>query len=264
MAGLSGRYCYFDTETTGHDPWGSLDRVVQAAVLEVVDDEVVGTLDMLLDPGREIPAEVVPIHGITNEMVNGQPAFFEVVPALLAVMRSALVVIHNAPFDLAFLDQAMVEGGLPPEQLWIVDTLQIARRHCTFPGNALRRIALNYGVETPEPHQALTDVIILRQVTEAMLGDLGVDSPEKLRELQGVYPRLCGLAPVLPPFWAAAIEEERQVRVVYSSASGTRERLLIPRRYLRRYGQEYLEAYCLSAGRELTFRLDRLTIPEDE
>lgn len=258
MPVLKGSYCYFDTETTGHDPWAADDRVLQVALLLVRDGEIKGTLDLILDPGREIPAEVIPIHGITREMTAGQPSFGQILPAVLAMMRSARVVIHNAPFDLAFLDQAMVASGMHPEELEIADTLQIARAHCHFPaGNALRKIADHYGVETPEPHRALTDVIILREVAERMFADLGIGSDEGMAGLSGIYRRPVGIAPVVPEFWAEAIGAGLEVRVRYGGAG---ERVILPRRFYIRYGQEYLDAHCLLAGRELTFRVDRLEV----
>ncbi|HOO78623.1 MAG TPA: exonuclease domain-containing protein [bacterium] len=254
-------FCYFDTETTGHDPWEG-DRVVQAAVIRTEGERLLEQLDELVNPGRPIPPEVVPIHGITDELVAGKPSFSDILPGLLELLKRGRVVIHNAPFDLAFLDQGMVQAGMKPVELRVVDTLRIARRYGSYPGNALRELARYYRVSAPEPHQALTDVLILRAVAERMWADLGVRTEADLDSLDGVYARTVGVAPVIPSFWREAIAAGREIMIYYRSTVGHRPRKIVPRRFSRRYGQEYLVAYCHLSGEERTFRLDRLKLSE--
>nr|HPJ72554.1 exonuclease domain-containing protein [bacterium] len=237
-------------------------RVVQAAVIRTEGERLLEQLDELVNPGRPIPPEVVPIHGITDELVAGKPSFSDILPGLLELLKRGRVVIHSAPFDLAFLDQGMVQAGMKPVELRVVDTLRIARRYGSYPGNALRELARYYRVSAPEPHQALTDVLILRAVAERMWADLGVRTEADLDSLDGVYARTVGVAPVIPSFWREAIAAGREIMIYYRSTVGHRPRKIVPRRFSRRYGQEYLVAYCHLSGEERTFRLDRLKLSE--
>ncbi|MEA1928228.1 MAG: 3'-5' exonuclease, partial [Candidatus Auribacterota bacterium] len=79
----SAIFSYFDTETTGFDPYWDGHRVIQAAVLRTRGGEVIDSFDSLVNPGRAIPAETIAIHGITDEMVESAPAFDVVLPSVL-------------------------------------------------------------------------------------------------------------------------------------------------------------------------------------
>jgi len=249
---------YFDTETTGMDPFFNGARVVQAAAIKVRGGEIVETFDSLINPQCHIPAEVVRVHGIDDTKVVDAPVFGEVLPDLLKVLSGGWVVIHNAPFDLAFLDWGIQEYSLPPVRLKVIDTLIVARRHCNYPGNALRRIAEWYGIRTPEPHQALTDVTILRHVTERMFADLGRSSIEQLKRLRGVGEVVLGGAEMIPEFWQTVIEQGRKVVFIYQNHRGEREQEIYPIRYFTRSRKDFILGTCARTGMELTFRIDRI------
>lgn len=253
-------FSFFDTETTGFDPYLNGHRVIQAAILRTQGGEVIDTFDSLVNPERSIPDDTIPIHGITDDMVASAPAFNLVLPRLLDRLRGTLVVIHNAPFDLAFLDQAIREAGISPEELTIVDTLVIARRHLSFPGNALRKIARYYGIEAPLPHRATYDVEILRQVFDRFVEELEIETVDDLMALSGVYRTTIGKEATPPDFWQTAIDRSTAVTVVYRSRTGFTERIIEPVGYQERSGRQYLVAFCRLRNERRTFRLDRIRV----
>jgi len=253
-------FSFFDTETTGFDPYWDGHRVIQAAVLRTRGGEVIDTFDSLVNPGRAIPGETIAIHGITEEMVEFAPTFDVVLPPLLDMLRGTMVVIHNAPFDLAFLDQAIREYGLNPEELTIVDTLEIARRHLRFPGNALRKISRYYGIESPLPHRATYDVEILRQVFDRFVEELELETVDDLMALSGVYRTTIGEQATPPDFWQAAIDSSASVTITYQSRTGSTERVIEPVGYQERSGRQYLIAFCRLRNERRTFRLDRIRV----
>ena len=253
-------FSFFDTETTGFDPYLHGHRVIQAAILRTRGGEVIDTFDSLVNPERTIPDETIPIHGITDEMVISAPLFNLVLPPLLDRLRGTMVVIHNAPFDLAFLDQAIREAGRAPEELTIVDTLEIARRHLNFPGNALRKIARYYGIEAPLPHRATYDVEILRQVFYRFVEELEIETADGLMALSGVYRTTIGEELSPPDFWQAAIDSSAVVTIVYRSRAGDTERVIEPVGYRERSGRKYLVAFCRLRNERRTFRLDRIRV----
>ncbi len=256
-------YSFFDTETTGFDPYWDGHRVIQAAVLRARGGEVIDTFDSLVNPGRSIPDETISIHGITGEMVESAPTFDLVLPPLLDRLRGTMVVIHNAPFDLAFLDQGIREYGLDPEALTIVDTLEIARRHLSFPGNALRKISRYYGIESPLPHRATYDVEILRQVFDRFVEELEIETVDDLMALSGVYRTTIGEKATPPDFWQAAIASSAAVTITYQSRTGSTERVIEPIGYQERSGRQYLIAFCRLRNERRTFRLDRIRVITD-
>lgn len=189
---------FFDTETTGINPYLNDHRIVQAAVIQTRGGEIINTFQTLINPERPIPDNVIPIHGITDDMVEGAPLIAEVLPELLDHLRNTYVVIHNAPFDLEFLDAALQENDFSPLRLSVVDTLKIARCHMRFPSNSLRRIARWYGIGVPDNHRALEDADILRRIFSRFLDELRIETTEGLERLRGVDHITIGKAPFAP------------------------------------------------------------------
>ena len=167
------RYIILDTETTGLDPQQG-HRVIEIAGVEVVDRRPTGRhVHYYLDPEREIDAGATDVHGLTWETLRGKPKFGDVVGELIEFARGARWIIHNAPFDLAFLDAELARLGLPTTVTLyaeVIDTLELAREQ--FPGkkNALdtlcERLGIAYAHRTL--HGALLDARLLAEVYLAM------------------------------------------------------------------------------------------------
>ncbi|MEO5700627.1 MAG: DNA polymerase III subunit epsilon [Casimicrobiaceae bacterium] len=167
------RQIILDTETTGLYPEQG-HKIIEIAAVEVVNRRPTGrTLHFYLDPEREIDAGATEVHGMTWEDLKGRPRFRDVAPEFLDFARDAEWIIHNAPFDVAFLDRELSVAGLPCcAQTFgqVVDTLALARDH--FPGkrNNLNALCERFGVDNAHRalHGALLDAQLLSEVYLAM------------------------------------------------------------------------------------------------
>lgn len=105
------RQITLDTETTGFNP-KSGDKIVEIGLVEIINGQKTGNnYHMVIDPQRDIPEEVVKVHGIDNEKVKGQPTFKDVADEVINFVRGAEVIIHNADFDLKFLNEELSRAG---------------------------------------------------------------------------------------------------------------------------------------------------------
>lgn len=167
-----------DTETTGLDPKNG-DRIVEIGAVELMNDVPTGrTLHLYINPERDVPGDAVRVHGITNEFLEDKPTFSAVADELMEFLSDSDLVIHNAKFDISFLDMELARVGKEPLGLArAIDTMDISRRR--FPGSPLTLDALcrRFGVSLAgrELHGALLDAELLGEV---WLGLNGGRQPE--------------------------------------------------------------------------------------
>ncbi len=167
------REIVLDTETTGLDP-GSGHRLVEIGCLELVNHVPTGkTFQSYVNPEREMPEEAFKIHGLSAEFLARQPVFAAVVDDFLEFVGEAPLVIHNADFDLGFLNAELARLGrpaLPDERA--TDTVALARRK--FPGSPANLDALcrrfNIDNSTRDLHGALLDAQLLAEVYLELVG----------------------------------------------------------------------------------------------
>jgi DNA polymerase-3 subunit epsilon len=173
MSRTAARQIVLDTETTGLSP-AEGHRVIEIGAVELVNLHPTGnTFQRYLNPERDIPEESFRIHGISNEQVAGCPRFWEVAEDFLAFVGSDPLVIHNAAFDLAFLNHELTLSGRPTlEDHPVVDTLAEAKRRHPRQRNSLDALCRRYAVDNTQRtlHGALLDAQILADVYVAMLG----------------------------------------------------------------------------------------------
>ena len=167
------RAVLFDTETTGLDPLQG-DRVLEIACLELMGDLPTGRhFHALIDPCRDIPAEVSRIHGITSLHVQGKPRFEHVAEELLAFLGDAPLIAHNAAFDFGFLDAEFLRiGRARLLRTRMVCTLTLAKSK--FPGmpNSLDALCRRFGIDLSAriTHNALLDCRLLAEVYVELTG----------------------------------------------------------------------------------------------
>lgn len=179
------REIVLDTETTGMDP-ATGDRIVEIGCLELENHVPTGrTLHLYLNPERDVPAEAVAVHGLTAEFLSAHPTFAEVVDQFVDFVGDDRLVIHNAEFDVKFLNAELRTLGFPPlEQRRVLDTLALARRK--FPGSpaSLDALCRRFGIDLSGRtlHGALLDSQLLAEVYLELLGGrqtgLSLDAPE--------------------------------------------------------------------------------------
>ncbi len=169
------RQIVLDTETTGLEPERG-HRIIEIGCVELVNRKATGaTWHRYLSPEREIDAAAIEVHGLTNEFLADKPLFGDVVEEFLAFVKDAELVIHNAPFDVGFINAelARLTASDPLESLCqILDTLTLARSKHPGQRNSLDALCKRYHVDNSrrELHGALLDAQILAEVYLAMTG----------------------------------------------------------------------------------------------
>jgi DNA polymerase-3 subunit epsilon len=152
-------FVVFDTETTGLTP--HQDEIVQIGAVRVLHGRIVEgeALNLLVDPGRRIPASASRVHGITDDMVAGAPDIGEAGRQLHSFARDAVLVAHNAPFDMAFLKRHAHRIGATFDQPVLDTVLLSAVIYGTTESHSLDALCQRLGVEIPEDlrHTALGD-----------------------------------------------------------------------------------------------------------
>lgn len=162
-----------DTETTGLDPLKG-DRLVELAGVELVNHVPTGeTFHCYINPQRDMPEEAFRIHGLSSEFLATHPVFGEVIDGFLAFAGDSPLIIHNAAFDMRFLNAELIRlgrKGLPADRA--VDTLAMAQRR--FPGapNSLDALCRRFGVDASARvrHGALLDCELLAEVYLHLMG----------------------------------------------------------------------------------------------
>lgn len=170
------RQIVLDTETTGIDP-NDGHRIIEIGCVELVGRKLTGRhFHRYINPEREVEAGAIEVHGITNEMLADKPLFSAVAEEFLDFVRGAELVIHNAPFDVGFLDMelARLPGRQPKlaEICGVVDTLVMARQKHPGQRNSLDALCQRYYVDNSQRdlHGALLDAEILADVYLIMTG----------------------------------------------------------------------------------------------
>jgi len=173
------RQIVLDTETTGLEPELN-HRVIEIGCVELLNRRATGrTFHRYLNPEREIDDGALAVHGISRTDLDGQPRFAEVAEELLTFLEGAELVIHNAAFDVAFLDAELARLPGVPRQVagvcQVLDTLALARELHPGQRNSLDALCKRYDVDNSarELHGALLDARILADVYLAMTGGQG-------------------------------------------------------------------------------------------
>jgi DNA polymerase-3 subunit epsilon len=164
------RQIFLDTETTGLSPENG-DRIIEIGCVEMVNRRLTGRdLHFYLNPERSSHADAVKVHGLTDEFLADKPKFAAVADELLAYLRDAEILIHNAAFDVGFLNEELRRLGRPRfEQMangGITDTLMLAREMFPGKGNSLDALCKRLEVDNANRtlHGALLDAGLLAEV----------------------------------------------------------------------------------------------------
>ena len=183
------RQIVLDTETTGLDP-NEGHRIIEVGCVELINRRLTGNhFHIYLNPDREIDQGAIDVHGITNQFLADKPRYKDVASDLLKYLKGAELVIHNAPFDVGFLNHEfkLLDSNWPgiTAHCTILDTLVLARNMHPGQKNNLDALCKRYSVDNSrrDLHGALLDAEILADVYLAMTGGqtslgLGEDKPE--------------------------------------------------------------------------------------
>ena len=170
------RQIVLDTETTGLEPADG-HRIIEIGCVELVNRKLTGNhYHQYIRPDREIDEGAIEVHGITNEFLEDKPCFEDVAEDFLEYIEGAELVIHNAPFDVGFIDHELklwdVSKGTTADYCSVLDTLVLARQMHPGQRNSLDALCKRYEIDNShrELHGALLDSEILADVYLRMTG----------------------------------------------------------------------------------------------
>ena len=187
------RQIVLDTETTGLDVQLG-HRIIEIGCVEIVDRKITQRyFHQYLNPGREIDKGAMDVHGLTNEFLSDKPIFESILEAFLEFIEDSELIIHNASFDLGFLENEinMAQPHPEPERLIdrfpVIDSLELARAKHPGQKNSLDALCKRYGVDNSQRqlHGALLDAEILAEVYLLLTGgqaDLGFKEEQAFGE----------------------------------------------------------------------------------
>ncbi len=182
-------YVVIDTETTGLHP--QRNRIIEIAAIKLQGGERVATFETLLNPHRRLPAYITELTHISQPMVSNAPDFGKVIDGLLDFMRGAIIVGHNIPFDIRFLDGELRKLGRPPILNETIDTIRLATRlNPGFRRPNLDRLAALLNLPVGTRHRAFADAAITADALLLLLRQAEKQGYVTLADLRSGHPSL--------------------------------------------------------------------------
>jgi DNA polymerase III subunit epsilon len=261
-------FTFVDVETTGLDP-ATGDRVCEIALLRVQGDREIARFESLVHPQRPMHPGALAVHGITDAMLVGAPTFATLLPQIHALLQDAVLVAHNARFDVGFLRHEWQLAGHTFPFLTVADTLALAQARYHFRHNSLGAIANELGVTPTALHRAMADVCTTWQVWQRFVADMRQEGPVILAHV--LYPH--SRRPVEELIAIVTILQEtlstgKPLEICYQPEKAPPTvRVVQPLEVYYERGHGYIRAFCHLRQEERHFRLDRIAglkvLPED-
>ncbi len=258
----------FDTETTGLQP--GFHQLVEIGAVRFKGDEIIDEFQSLINPERDIPQEVIEIHGITHDMVYDAPHATEVVPKFMDFVGDTPLIAHNAPFDESFISFNLqnINGSKPPNPIY--DTLILARK--LFPeitSHSLRSLAQYLEITDIPAHRSIPDVLTTIGIFQQALLRLKAEGITTFKQFSEFYgePHYFDFAKydisdILPDEFRdiqGIIERGDMLLIEYiANNAGRTRRAIVPESIFMRDGNFYLNAFCHLRCENRIFRLDRI------
>lgn len=264
LAGL--QFVAFDSETTGM--WAFSNRLVELAAVKFrLLEQQTETFAELINPRRDIPLEVINIHGITNEMVADADTASGVLQRFINFCGpNSILLAHNAPFDISFISCELQRYNLTFGDNVILDTVDIYRR--LFPGlesYSLISLGQQFKVAEKQFHRALADAVIVQDLFLRAVDNFPrIDSPTRLKASFTTYSMTDwkSEAAELPGEYAEirrALDENLPLEIIYVvNGALPQKRVIRPLQVHCQNDIFYINAHCELAESERTFRLDRI------
>ncbi len=173
-----------DTETTGFSP-ACGDRICEIGIVKTVNWKVTEVYETFINPLMNIPPQASAVHSITDDMVRDAPKFSDIKEQLINIVGDSVLVFHNAPFDLSFINAELLAAGADPLNNIIIDTLSLLRKSFGFPSNALTDITSLLEISHENSHRARSDAAVTMQVLEYIVRKREINTLGQLMRLQG-------------------------------------------------------------------------------
>lgn len=257
----------FDTETTGM--WAPANRLVELSAVKFnLKEGELDRFDTLINPQRDIPNEVIEIHGITNLMIADAPYAVDALKDFYQFCQpDDILIAHNAPFDISFVALESARSELDLIENPIVDTVDIFQKF--YPGMrsySLLNLVQTLGFGISQDHRALSDAHYVYQLFSLAAEKFSqLQSFKEFAKLHKIY-RLKDLKyeeAELPEEFAqinVAVRDNKKIEIDYEQPKNrtTQKRIIQPQRIHKLGANYYIEAYCETVEADRTFRLDRI------
>ena len=184
----------FDTETTGLDPASG--RIVEIGAVKFDRRGIVARYNVLINPEMPMPEEAGKVNGITDEMLKDKPLIAAVFPDFFDFIGTGILVAHNAPFDINYVNTELKRAGKPPLVNKVVDTRIFAKE--IFPGlssYALQDLAVQFGITALEAHRAEDDARVCMELFDKILNRFLKNNPELVEKIRAETDAASLLAP---------------------------------------------------------------------
>lgn len=253
---------FFDVETTGLEAADG-HRIVELALARQWHGTLQAAFETLVNPERDIDHGAQAVHGLDAATLMQAPRFAQVQAQVCDLLHDAVLVAHNAPFDVSFLNHELRRAGQPPLHPPMLDTLVLARRLLHCKAYNLTALATSLGLQHRPTHRAMQDVLTLRDLFMYLAERLA--EQEHLTTLNEVLRFQRGLRPgdpepTVPPLIAQAIIERRRMRVLYRSRSTPQgiQREILPLEVIQEAYGLNVRAYCYYRGDVRVFALKKI------
>jgi len=249
-------FVVLDVETTGLSP--SSDRICEIGAVKLIGGKIIDEFSTLINPGIPLPSYVHYLTGITQEELNTAPTFDDIAPQFLAFISDAVLVAHNAPFDIAFISSHLEAHTLPSTSL-ILDTVSMAKRLSPGTSYSLDALIQRLGIHCARRHRALPDARATAELFTKLIKRIG----KKDLILQDLLPFSVNIESILSDslrvlrnFLKRCIESNIRLKIVYASPQKgeVTERVILPKELKRKS----LRAYCYLRQDERNFYLSRI------
>ncbi|MGE3537217.1 MAG: exonuclease domain-containing protein [Candidatus Tectimicrobiota bacterium] len=250
---------FVDVETTGLDP-ATGDRVCEIALLRVQGTQELARFTSLIHPQRSMHPGAMAVHGISDAMLADAPPFPALLPQIWSLLQQAVLVAHNARFDLGFLRHEWQLAGQELPALAVVDTLALAQARYRFRHNSLGAIARELGLQPAGLHRAMADVDTTWQIWQRFIADLQLEGAVTLAHVMYPNPRrpVAEMAAMITAL-QEAIPTRQPLRMRYQPDRAPETiRVVQPLEMYYDRGHGYLRAFCHLRQEERHFRFDRI------
>jgi DNA polymerase III epsilon subunit family exonuclease len=255
----SARFAFLDLETTGLSPWFG-DRICEVGIVISEGKRIRKQYQQLVNPERPLSPGAASTNGLSDGDLQAAPLFAQVADEVAQWLKGAVVVCHNAQFDIQFLDSEFKRLGREIQIPNLIDTLNLARQFFELPSYSLLSIAEAFQVPITAVHRALDDALTLRGVFFGMMDRLKQFN-KPLDDYIGIYnsPAWPNEGIQLPTELGEAIYSNRRLFIKYIDGGGEEtQRWITPKQVMGLADYIYLQAHCHLRNAERSFRLDRI------
>ena len=260
------QFVAFDTETTGLS--AAQGRIVEIAAVKFdLNGNILEEFSQLVNPETEIPEDAVSVHGITNDMLGGQPTIAEVLPRFIAFFMGDdnVLVAQNSLFDIGFVNHEAIRCDIKLPRNTILDQIELTRRAFPdLPTYSLEKTCRRFDLVDAQSHRAMADSILVMKLFHHCLRKFET-VPERLAVLNSLYhysfggPMVVKIDDAMMALINKALETGATLEITYAGGSmRDRPRHIIPALLFNRDGVGFLTAHCLISNTQKHFRLDRI------